>query len=390
MKISMISILLFLLACLPAHSGQRQRAAAPGAEMKVLNPDISAVVDTRLVFSEDKSISGRDEFRVEEIELVFQAYVYPGVFGNIVLGMHEHGDHRDVDAEEAYLSFYELPWGLQADVGRKLVDFGRINPVHRHAWHFASFPLAYENIFGDHPWSGDGLQLSKLVPNPWDRYINLRVGWWSGDGLEHRHDDDNHYHARALNGNHNGRNGELDFHGSVYTGRLTTNLFYEQHHDALAGVSMARDSDGDNSLYGFDLTYRKRWPFTQRRFRWQNEVFMADTDHGSTTGFYSLAQLSLNNYWDVGIRYDWTELLEDDDHYHHALNGHNGHHHHGHGSHGGDTEWAVSLYATHRFSETVYLRPELRYHRDHAGDGMSTFMLQFVWGFGPHAHPLED
>ena len=363
-KIILSIFIAALLACPAAYSQEVHRAAAPGAAMKALIPDISAIVNTHAVFSEDKSIHGRDRLSIREIELAIQSYVYPGVFGDIILNLHPENGHWDVDVEEAYLAFYELPWGLQADVGRKYVEFGRLNPVHEHHWFFTSFPLAFENIFGDHNWFDDGVQMSKLVPNPWDRYVKLTFGLWSGEGVSFDAHNDGHAH-----------NGGADIHEdeggssrSVYTGRVSANLFHDRTRDVLAGFSLARDSSGDNTIYGFDLTYKSRRPYTQRRFRWQSEVFRTDSEYSSPLGFYSLGQLSLDANWDVGVRYDWTELMEDDH----------------------ETEWAASAYVTYHFSEMMYLRPEYRYHENHRGEGNSTLMLQLVWGFGPHAHRIED
>jgi hypothetical protein len=38
----------------------------------------------------------------------------------------------------------------------------------------------------------------------------------------------------------------------------------------------------------------------------------------------------------------------------------------------------------------MYVRPSYRYSELAGGEDEHAFMLQFVWGLGPHAHRLED
>lgn len=358
----MFIILVIVLLYHPVISATVHRSAAPGSEMSVMNPDISVVIETQLLMTDDDHIENKNSIQIEHIELVFQAYVYPGVFGNVVLSLHEHGDHWDLEAEEVYLSFLTLPLGLSADVGRKLINFGRLNPVHKHHWFFNSPPLAFENLFGDHGWGDNGIEVSKIIPNPLNMYANLTLGWWRGEDHDHHHEDD------ERNGHHHHDHGVLDFHDHVFTSRLSTNLFHSRTADVLAGFSYATDSHQDTQLFGFDLTYKYRWPMTFRRLRWQNELFKVESKESDPLGFYSLAHLSLNPYWDFGFRYDWTELYEDED----------------------DVDWAVTAYLTYHFNEMMYLRPEYRYLRDHDGHSSNTLLVQLVWGFGPHAHRIED
>lgn len=370
--IKVYSILIMLVICMPAFTGTTHRSAAPGAEMKAFNPDISVVVDAQFFVSNEEE--HKNFFYLDEVEMVFQSFVYPGVFGNVVLGMHEHDGHFDLDLEETYLSFYELPLGLNAHIGRKLIEFGRLNPIHKHHWYFTSFPLVYEELFGDHSWHADGIEVSTLIPNPLHKYIKLTLGAWAGE--------DDHDHSHDSRNGHDHHHGELDLHGDFFTGRLSANLFHSQSGDLLAGISGAIDSYSETKLYGFDLTYKHRWPYTHRRFRLQNELFKADTHDEEALGFYSLAQLSLDAYWDVGLRYDWTEILNDHDH-HRELTNRNEHH-------DDDNEWALSAYFTYHFNEMMYLRPEYRFMKDHDGHSSNTLSLQLVWGFGPHAHRIED
>jgi len=119
----------------------------------------------------------------------FQGRLSPSVRGDLVVAAEQEylaDDSTEVDLhiEEAFISFLDLPGGLQAQVGRKLLAFGRLNPIHPHHWAFADTPLALNNLFGDHPWLDDGAEISYLVPTPAD--IDLKVS--AGDeAVEDQH-----------------------------------------------------------------------------------------------------------------------------------------------------------------------------------------------------------
>ena len=83
-------------------------------------------------------------------------------------------------------------------------------------------------------------------------------------------------------------------------------------------------------------------------------------------GGYSLLQLTLDKYWETGIRFDWWDA-----------------------DHLGD-EWGVTTFLSYFFSHSMYLRPAYRYNRFSDGSGEHQALVQFVWGLGPHAHRLED
>src|SRR5690606_4631938 len=53
-----------------------------------------------------------------------------------------------VELEEAFFLTTSLPWDLQLKGGYYLTDFGRINPVHPHAWTFQDQPFIITRMFG--------------------------------------------------------------------------------------------------------------------------------------------------------------------------------------------------------------------------------------------------
>jgi len=81
-------------------------------------------------------------FNARNIELAFDGAVDPYFegFANIVFKL-DNDNETEVEVEEAFLQTTSLPFNLQLKAGQFFAAFGRINPVHPHAWDFADAPL---------------------------------------------------------------------------------------------------------------------------------------------------------------------------------------------------------------------------------------------------------
>ena len=209
-------------AAAPAYRG-----AAVGTYGGIMNPDLSVVVDVQTLFTDDKDNDNRNKVRVSAGELALQAFLYPGVRGDFVAAFEQHyeGDsvETEVHVEEAYASFLDLPFGMQLEAGRKLMNFGKFNALHPHHWPVAESPLVLANLFGHHPWLDDGVQMNILVPNPWDLYLKTGFGIWNGN-------DPGHAHAHSET---------VDWNGHVYLSRSSVDLPVSDEVNCMAGYTAA-------------------------------------------------------------------------------------------------------------------------------------------------------
>jgi hypothetical protein len=363
----------------------RHRAAPVGAYGGLMNPDISLVVDVKGLLSDRKTNPLNEKIMLEHAELAIQGYLWPGIRADFIgaIGQHPEEDghiHTHTEVEEGYVSFLDLPASFQLQVGRKLLDFGRLNPIHPHHWAIGDTPLPLRRLFGDHSWYDDGFQVSTLIPNPWDVYFKVQGGIWNGRALGH---ENNHEHADAGEHESPGFAGPVDWGGRVYTGRASLDVSLSQDANMMTGYSLAAGEGGDSILHGADFTLIHRWPQSYKRLRWQNELFFGDfelaEEHGlahesasiethdaDAWGLYSLLQLTLSKYWETGIRYDWWDADYR------------------------KSEWGATAFLSYYFTHSMYVRPSYRYSELADGEDEHAFMVQFVWGLGPHAHRLED
>jgi len=346
-----------------------------GRAIQNFNPEISVIGD--FVGHYDSREGGEldDQWLFRELEIGISGSLDPHSRVDVFLGIHKaheehedheerppgeraHGSHYEVHVEEAYLTLLNLPWDLQAKVGKFRAKFGRANTNHLHALPWVEYPLVIRNYFGPEGLSGEGVSLSWLVPNPWDKYIELTY--------ESLHNDDGNMFA--------GHEAD-DF---VHLAHLKT--FHDLSADSTleAGFSAATAPNNHGHggrrtwMEGLDLTYKWRHPRKglYKAFAWRTEVIAAqkelDDRQENTFGLYTGADYQFARQWVLGARYDYSQWPEN-------ANLH---------------ENAWSAYMTFLQSEFCSWRLGYQYSRRNFEVGGSPddhqMFLQLSFGLGPH------
>jgi len=365
---------------------------AAGKSSSILNPNISFIGDFTFLGTDNRQLNKANEFSFREAEVGFQAPIDPFARADAFITI---GEGESADVEEAYATFLTLPFNIQARAGKFRLAFGKNNTLHRHALPQTDRPFAEVVNFGDEGFSGTGVELSYLVPNPWDQYVlltgevvnSLQEAQGGSQGVPL----DQPQPARALR----------DF---AYLGHAQT--FYDLNSDnnielgASALINLPK-SGTQTKIYGVDLTYRWR-PLRQagyHQFLWRTEGYFTDEqvrDGGSsgsaafqpasfslmdaaaptsgdnnynTDGFYTYGEYRLGQRWWIGTRADWTEVP----------------------AQRRQTWWGVYPYFTFAPTEFGYFRVGYQYAiQDELQNKESNRVwLQYDFSIGPHAaHPF--
>lgn len=328
-----------------------------GRAFQTFNPDISVIGDFVGHYSNREGGEFDDEFLFRHFELGFSGNVDPYTRADVFVGLGRHGGDWHVHLEEAYLTYLGLPWDLQPRVGRFKSTFGRANPQHLHALPWVEYPFVIQNYFGEEGLSGDGVGVSWLVPNPWDKYVELTY--------EVINNDSSLFAGRETD----------DF---VHLAHLRTFWDLSDASTLEAGTTFAiapnDEGHGGNvtMVEGFDLTYKWRRPQAglYKSFLWQTELLAAQADlrggQESTWGAYTALEYQFARRWSVGTRYDYSQMP-----YSSSL------HEHG-----------PSAYLTFMQSEYVFWRLAYQYtDRNflvHGDKREHEVFLQCNFGLGPH------
>ncbi len=182
----MARMLLFIFILISAINGAVRGQTS-------LNPDLSVVGDIRL-FSHNDSLrsdeSGEFNLSAPEMELVIAGYLNPYARADAVIAWHEGAN---AEVEEIYATILRgLPLGMNLRAGKYLLEFGRLNSVHPHAYSFIYQPLPHTEYFGEEGLRDMAIRASFVLPTG-KVYTELMGAVLKGDLFEiheHEHEAD--------------------------------------------------------------------------------------------------------------------------------------------------------------------------------------------------------
>lgn len=373
---------LVLLGTLQAQQEEKQPPAQAGAN--VFNPAITVFANALwrldnkdvLEVEEDGTVIAKDDkFLLRETEADLRASIDPYADGVLIIALEQEapGDF-EVGVEEGYALIKSLPWDFWEDpplatkikIGRFLTALGRHNRLHTHDLPQSQRGLAFENFVGEHSYAANGASTESLLPSFGDSAFTLTLEALQGGGW---------------------KLGEDGPDRPAYLAHLSWfNTFADEHNVELGvlGHYGSNDAEGrrQTHLYSAELLYR--WK-PLRQGEWNSvvvsgQVFygaqefdpdpLAGTPSGTNRawGAFGYAQYQLDRRWYLGVRYDWTELLENRD----------------------DVAQRLAPYITCYVTEFFRLRAGYEHTWSDADelDGLKTFLLELNVVFGAHPpHP---
>ncbi len=323
------------------------------------NPDISVIGDVLFHAGKNDENIKQNQFQFREMELAFGNPVDPYGRADFFIGIEEEGGEWHSHLEEGYFTFDTLPYDLKARAGKFYSAFGKANQMHTHSMPWVDKPNVIKNFFGEEGMSEAGAELSWLVPNPWNSYMELTF-------------------QAQNNGN------EFSF-----AGNQSNDLMYVTHLKNFFDIDSASSIEvggsfatGDNAstdgghrtnLEGLDFTYKWR-PAQQGLYKsltWMNELLFSQKEQGANDtvnshGLYSSLEYQFSRRWSIFGRYDYSQFPDDNK------------------SH----EDAYSTGLTFRQSEYCFWRLQFKHTE---AEGSSTtdnnrdeLFLQLNFGIGPH------
>ena len=290
------------------------QTTSPGRYFQSFNPDVSVIGDFTYHATDKKQEEFRDQFQMRQAELAFSASVDPYGRGDFFFHVEQEDGEWRIGLCEGYLTLLTLPIeGLQAKAGKFKAEFGKANKYHLHNLPWVDYPNMVTNFFGGEGMSEPGVSASYLIPNPWDKYIELT--------------------GQVIN-NHNG----ASFAGAnskdlVYLGHLKGFFDINEESTIELGSSVATGSNTEahgrygkdmTTLEGLDLTYKWR-PLKEGLYKsvvFQNELIFSQKDRPyfddgtdiieakriDSWGAYSSLQYQFARRWSVFGRYDFAEF----------------------------------------------------------------------------------
>jgi hypothetical protein len=326
----------------------RADAAPPPAagprSANLLNPEISATGDVRLVAEEGE----RGEAVAREFEFAFQSALDPYSNTKVFLAASDEG----VEIEEGYIYWTGLPGRLRLDLGKFRQQVGDLNRWHSHALPESEYPLVYQRYFSEEGLAGVGLSLYTALP--FSLGGATHEVWLQGTSAE----SDPLFGGREL----------------MVLGRLQNFWQLSRSTYAQVGVTGLGGNNGPADLRSrmagldFRLTYRPPEAATRREITFRAEGYRLHSENlgisANRYGGYLDLSARLTRRWILGARYDHVKAPRGPD----------------------DTEWRITPNITWWQSEFVYLRLEGEHRNTELEGSRNMLSLQAVWAMGPHKH----
>jgi hypothetical protein len=225
---------------------------SPIRAQTTLNPDISLIGNICAFAHNDtgRPIESR-EFNLQspDMELMVSGYLNPYSRADAVLAWEEGGN---AEIEEFYATVLRgLPLGLNLRVGKYRLEFGRLNPVHPHAYSFIFQPLPHEEFFGEEGLNDMAIRTSFIIPTG-SLYTEFMGAVLKGDILKSE-DDSIEEEEDADSGKPRIKPG--------FFGRLTSSAAVSEYAELAAGASFATaEYNAEDRLhawvYGIDMKYK--------------------------------------------------------------------------------------------------------------------------------------
>jgi len=354
----------------PPAAAEPTTEPAGGRQLQL--PDISLIVQAKGLATDDRNDPAKQKIELSEAELGIQGYVYPNVKADAFIAASPAED-EPAQVEEAYLTYIGALKGLNINVGKKHVPFGRTNLLHNHSWLYVRQPYVLANFVAPESLAGQGANFSYVLPTGSDLFAQLDLGVWA-NGTEGEPSDlpdimagpganvtDRFNTARLWASYPVAENSEIEIGGSYLDGQS------KREADPATGVLLPADYV---HIKGVDLSFR-RFGEGSRRLLLRGEHFWrtgtTDSNDALAKGYYLFGDYRWSKYGSLGLLYDWSEFPQD-------VTRH---------------ESAMSLILTKQFSEQYYLRLQATHGRRPDCGLFNELWLQWCWGMGPHTHNLE-
>lgn len=330
-------------------------------------PEIGVVMDVVGTSSQSQTDEdGNDRVSLRELEFVFGHDIDPYSRMDVVATF---SDQEDPDIEEATVTYWGLPWGIKARVGRMRERIGKASSTHRDSLDTVDEPLVVQRYLGLEGLFRSGLEVSAFTPLSLEDYTQELVMGIMEGGI--------------------GEEGQLfgetrrapSFYGHLANFlSISDDASFELGGSYLLG-SQDEDPTPEVSAFGVDATMsyfvtpRNKLKlqsefYFQRRpgvLETPTEVLAADQN---PYGFYALADYRFGERWGGGLRYDYVQptLLHEGDR---------------------STERGAAAYLT--FFQSEFARWRFQYERLNLEDGKddNQFFLQGTFAIGTHKHQLN-
>ena len=270
----------------------------------------------------------------------------------VTYGDHGHG----FELEEGYIDINRWFPKMNVRLGKWRTAFGPYNGVHEHQMPFVTYPRTVTNFFSFHGCTGEGAELSYILPT--SDYLQLRAGTYQklGAGTPVFAADQSSAYSVSGRARYNkelGDDTDVDLAVSYLNGPNDDGIGTR--------TSMWNAAFQWRKINGTQDSHRLilDWTGMER----QTALGEADRDAWSATYFRQ-----------AGLYHDWGLMYEDGEFGDPGIAG---------------RARACNVFGTYKAQETQWFRLQLRHSEYPTGPNTDELMFQSIWSMGSHSHEFQ-
>ena len=318
----------------------------------VTNPDISVLGQVFSTYTNDPLSPDKDRLALDlgECELVFDSALNPYARGFVVLSI----DDGKTEVEEAYCTILKgLPQGMSMKIGKFRLPFGKINPLHPHAYPFIETPRVLKELLpGEESFNDTAIEASYFLPTPEVLSSLLSIDMLKGETFKSED---------AADGNRVG-----------WLAHLGNSFLWGDMQDILEiGFSATQGTndpafDTKTDVYGMDIKSKIHPSATSvltlgaEAMQRKDEIHELPND--KRNGFLAYFDYKFHERWNGGIIYDQYESAFSQ----------------------GSNKTIKAFGGFSVLEETTLFRLSLEHFMPKEGENVNTVMFQLVFSMGPH------
>lgn len=225
-------------------------------------------------------------FTVQNVELSLTGAVDPYLTGeaHIIYFIDPLSGESRLELEEAFFTTQSLPWGLQLKGGHFFTEFGLVNPLHPHQWHWQDQPVINTRLFGPDGMRGPGFRMGWLTPLPWYSQLYFGMQNANGETMASFLANEEFFAERSIGGRPFVDRDASSLKDLVYLVRWENSADWSDETTFKIGFSglygpNASGPQGETWIYGADLkvkwrpaSHQRGWPF----LLWETEIMKRD------------------------------------------------------------------------------------------------------------------
>lgn len=281
-----------------------------GRSNQNLMMNINAAVDLVGSWDNNKPETTDNSINVREAEFGFFGAIDQWGRGSLLAAAHNEDGDYVFEVHEANIMFPFISKYVNLKLGKMILDWGRLNRIHRHDWPFTMAPIVHEKLMDEESVEDTGGEISILNPffDSFSQEIVLGISngrYWGHTHGKGQSKNNPMAYLHLKNFYYFGDNWGTQFGGTAIRYEPDSDSKAERRQFGLDAVLKWNKGNQKSFMLMSEIWYREnRFEDIQNPDTFLKEKVPMDT----LWGYYIFAEYQFHQLWLIGYRYDFFNV----------------------------------------------------------------------------------